>query len=110
MAHTIHYICKYTPLELFAAMGAECVYANHMPDGFGISEAVIGSNICGFGKSLKLLRHDPQRIRQPAKEREAGLPVLSRYPACGVRLHENAAFLPVKTTGPRIFSVQRELF
>ena len=52
MAHTIHYICKYTPLELFAAMGAECVYANHMPDGFGISEAVIGSNICGFGKSL----------------------------------------------------------
>ena len=52
MAHTVHYFCKYTPIELFAAMGAECVYANHMPDGFGISEAVIGSNICGFGKSL----------------------------------------------------------
>lgn len=34
MAHTVHYFCKYTPIELFAAMGAECVYANHMPDGF----------------------------------------------------------------------------
>ena len=52
MSHTMHYICKYTPIELLSAMGADCVYANHMPDGFGVSETMIGSNICGFGKSL----------------------------------------------------------
>lgn len=48
----IHYICKYTPVELLNAFGSECAILNHMPERFDLSDQVSHPNICGFGKSL----------------------------------------------------------
>ena len=50
--HTLYYICKYTPLELLEGFGAHPEAWNEMPTGFGRSEQLLGSNICGFGKAL----------------------------------------------------------
>ncbi len=50
--HCVSYMCRYAPLELFAAMGAETSYLSSMPEEFGPSVSLLGSNICGFGKSL----------------------------------------------------------
>lgn len=50
--HCVHYMCRYAPLELLTAMGAEPSYLSSMPESFGDSVALLGSNICGFGKSL----------------------------------------------------------
>lgn len=50
--HTLYYICKYTPLELLEGLGAHTKAWNDMPAGFGRSEQLLGSNICGFGKAL----------------------------------------------------------
>lgn len=60
MKHTIHYICKYTPIELMAGMNADCRYISSMPETFGRSEVTLGSNICGFGKSLLDLVYEGQ--------------------------------------------------
>jgi predicted CoA-substrate-specific enzyme activase len=46
------YVCKYTPVELLEAMGADCEILNGMLPGFDISEQVAGPNICGFGKTV----------------------------------------------------------
>lgn len=46
------YVCKYTPVELLAAFGAECVNLNEMPEGFELADQLAHPNICGFGKSL----------------------------------------------------------
>lgn len=48
----IYYICKYTPVELLQAFGAECVNLNRMPQGFELAEQIAHPNICGFGKAL----------------------------------------------------------
>ena len=50
--HSLYYICKYTPLELLEGFGAHPEAWNEMPTGFGRSEQLLGSTICGFGKAL----------------------------------------------------------
>ncbi|MGI6221220.1 MAG: acyl-CoA dehydratase activase [Coriobacteriales bacterium] len=46
------YVCKYTPVELLAAYGAEPRILNEMRAGFDAAEQVAGPNICGFGKTV----------------------------------------------------------
>ena len=48
----INYICKYTPLELFAGFGEECAALEEMTDNFDLSDQVAHANLCGFGKSI----------------------------------------------------------
>ena len=50
--HKTYYICKYTPVELLKALGAECEILNTMPKGFELAEQIAHPNICGFGKTL----------------------------------------------------------
>ncbi|MCC8168664.1 MAG: acyl-CoA dehydratase activase, partial [Clostridiales bacterium] len=47
-----YYVCKYTPLELLAAYGAQCENLNMMPEGFERAESLAHSNLCGFGKAV----------------------------------------------------------
>lgn len=47
-----YYVCKYTPIELLQAFGAECVNLNGMPQGFEQADQIAHPNICGFGKAL----------------------------------------------------------
>ena len=47
-----YYVCKYTPIELLAAFGAECENLNEMPQGFDQADQIAHPNLCGFGKSL----------------------------------------------------------
>lgn len=47
-----YYICKYTPVELLEAMGAQCANLNEMPRGFDLADQIAHPNICGFGKAL----------------------------------------------------------
>lgn len=47
-----YYVCKYTPIELLTALGAECENLNGMQEGFDRADQMSHSNICGFGKSL----------------------------------------------------------
>lgn len=47
-----YYICKYTPIELLQALGADCAILNRMPDGFDRADLIVHPNICGFGKAL----------------------------------------------------------
>lgn len=47
-----YYVCKYTPVELLIALGAECVNMNEMPQGFELADQLAHPNICGFGKAL----------------------------------------------------------
>ena len=48
----IYYVCKYTPIELLAAMGASCENLNGMPGNFELAEQMVHPNICGFGKAV----------------------------------------------------------
>jgi len=50
--HKTHYVCKYTPIELLQAFGAECANLNRMPNSFEQAEQLTHPNICGFGKAL----------------------------------------------------------
>lgn len=47
-----YYICKYTPVELLQAFGAECENLNGMPQGFELADQIAHPNLCGFGKAL----------------------------------------------------------
>lgn len=47
-----HYVCKYTPIELLQAFGAQCENVNHMPEGFERADQIAHPNLCGFGKAL----------------------------------------------------------
>ena len=47
-----YYVCKYTPIELLAAFGAECENLNEMPQGFEQADQIAHPNLCGFGKAL----------------------------------------------------------
>ncbi len=49
---TTHYVCKYTPVEIIEALGGTPVNLNVMHDDFDQAELLIGSNICGFGKTV----------------------------------------------------------
>lgn len=48
----IHYVCKYTPLELFQGFGESCAVLEEMPENFDLSDQVAHANLCGFGKSV----------------------------------------------------------
>lgn len=48
----LYYICKYTPVELLEAFGANLKYLDTMPDGFEYAESIAHPNLCGFGKSV----------------------------------------------------------
>ena len=47
-----YYVCKYTPIELLQALGAECENLNQMPEGFDLADQIAHPNICGFGKTV----------------------------------------------------------
>lgn len=48
----IHYVCKYTPIELFNGFGEECAILEEMPENFEMSDQIAHANLCGFGKSV----------------------------------------------------------
>ena len=48
----IHYVCKYSPIELFKGFGEKCSVLDHMPENFDLSDRVAHPNLCGFGKSV----------------------------------------------------------
>lgn len=48
----MHYVCKYTPVELFRGFGEECAVLEEMPENFEMSDQIAHSNLCGFGKSV----------------------------------------------------------
>lgn len=48
----IHFICKYTPIELFAGFDEETIVLDEMPDNFDLSDGIAHANLCGFGKSV----------------------------------------------------------
>ena len=50
--HVVHYVCKYTPLELFAGFGVETEPLNTMPDDIDTGDYDIPANLCGFGRSV----------------------------------------------------------
>ena len=52
MSDRLFYICKYTPVELLEACGAECILLDYMPRSFEKSEALLHPNVCGIGKSV----------------------------------------------------------
>lgn len=48
----IHYVCKYTPVELLKGFGEECCVLEEMPENFDLSDQIAHANLCGFGKSV----------------------------------------------------------
>ena len=48
----LHYVCKYTPIEMLRALGADTRPLEGMREGFDRAEQVAGPNICGFGKTV----------------------------------------------------------
>ena len=46
----IHYVCKYTPVELLNAFGEECAVLEEMPENFEMSDQIAHANLCGFGE------------------------------------------------------------
>ena len=50
--HKTYYVCKYTPIELLAAFGAQCANLNDMPEGFDNADQIAHPNMCGFGKAV----------------------------------------------------------
>ena len=48
----IHYVCKYTPVELLYGFGEECAVLEEMPENFEMSDQIAHANLCGFGKSV----------------------------------------------------------
>ena len=48
----IHYICKYTPIELFAGFGAECIRREPLVSGFELADGASHQNLCAFSHAL----------------------------------------------------------
>ena len=48
----IHYICKYTPVELLTALGYKCELLDDAPARYDRAEQAAHPNLCGFGKSI----------------------------------------------------------
>ena len=48
----IHYICKYTPIELFAGFGAECIRREPLVSGFELADGASHQNLCAFSRAL----------------------------------------------------------
>lgn len=41
----IHYVCKYTPIELFAGFGETCAVLEEMPENFEMSDQIAHANL-----------------------------------------------------------------
>ena len=50
--HKIWYMCKYTPLELFAGFSCERQRLESVMDSFENADAAAHPNLCGYGKAL----------------------------------------------------------
>jgi predicted CoA-substrate-specific enzyme activase len=48
----IHYVCKYTPIELFSGFGEQTVPLESMRQDYPLADAAGHMNLCGFGKSV----------------------------------------------------------
>ena len=48
----LSYVCKYTPLEMFAGFGCEMRPFDEMPQDIDVSDHDIPVNLCGFGRSV----------------------------------------------------------
>ena len=48
----IHYVCKYTPVEIFAGFHEKCAPLDAMPENFDQADKVAHANLCGFGRSV----------------------------------------------------------
>jgi predicted CoA-substrate-specific enzyme activase len=48
----MYYICKYTPVELFAGFGEECRVFDTLSENFDRSDSCAHANLCGYGKSV----------------------------------------------------------
>ena len=44
----IHYVCKYTPVELFKGFGEDCAVLEEMPENFELSDKIAHANLCGL--------------------------------------------------------------
>ena len=55
----IYYMCKYTPLELFAGFGEECRRLDYQADDFETADGLGHPNICGYGKGFLEAAMDP---------------------------------------------------
>ena len=73
----IHYVCKYTPIELFQGFGEECAVLEEMPENFEMSDQIAHANLCGFGKSVI-------QAVSGRKSRGAGPGQLLRFHAPGI--------------------------
>ena len=49
---TVHYPCKYVPVELLAGFGAGCWPCTYEAEGFERADELAHPNLCGFAKSL----------------------------------------------------------
>ncbi|WP_270303980.1 acyl-CoA dehydratase activase [Baileyella intestinalis] len=49
---TIHYECKYTPVELIQALGGQPELMNSMGESFPKADILGSPNLCGFGKTV----------------------------------------------------------
>jgi predicted CoA-substrate-specific enzyme activase len=50
--HKIWYMCKYTPIELFAGFSCETERLEAVMDSFEVADAAAHPNLCGYGKAL----------------------------------------------------------
>lgn len=48
----IHYICKYTPVEIFAGFGEEAQLYNSMFENLDLADHLIHRNVCSFSRAL----------------------------------------------------------
>ena len=48
----IQYICKYTPIELFAGFGVKCARREPKVESFELADGAAHQNLCGFGRAL----------------------------------------------------------
>ena len=48
----IYYVCKYTPLEMFAGFATDCVRLDPAPVNFDCADACAHPNLCGYGKAI----------------------------------------------------------
>ena len=48
----LYYMCKYTPVELFAGFGTVCERLEPDTDSFDTAESIGHPNMCGYGKGL----------------------------------------------------------
>ncbi len=57
LGQMIHYVCKYTPVELLNAFGEECAVLEEMPENFEMSDQIGQGKVCTVNHaSEKIIR------------------------------------------------------